>query len=77
MSEGAKSVKITKRVVGATSRTARTSVFDSERIGFGLRVRATGGISCYLALPSLVRAICVTIAKVGKVTATHALDVTT
>ncbi|SIT55019.1 hypothetical protein BQ8794_200022 [Mesorhizobium prunaredense] len=49
MSEGAKSVKITKRVVDATKPNGTDFyVFDSELIGFGLRVRervrATGGM---------------------------------
>ncbi|RWQ41855.1 MAG: DUF4102 domain-containing protein [Mesorhizobium sp.] len=80
MSEGAKSVKITKRVVDATKPNGTDFyVFDSELIGFGLRVRATGGMSYIVRYRAgsgknapVKR---VTIAKVGKVTPDQARDV--
>ncbi|TIP25683.1 MAG: DUF4102 domain-containing protein [Mesorhizobium sp.] len=79
MSEGAKTVKITKRVVDATKPNGTDFyVFDSELIGFGLRVRATGGVSYIVRYRAgsgrnapVKR---VTIAKVGKVTPEQARD---
>jgi integrase len=79
MSQGAKSIKITKRVVdGIKPNGTDFYVFDSELTGFGIRVRKTGGMSYIVryragygnAAP--VRRV--TIAKVGKVTPDQARD---
>ncbi|HEV2899892.1 MAG TPA: tyrosine-type recombinase/integrase [Pseudaminobacter sp.] len=79
MSDSERSVKITKRVVDATKPNGTDFyVFDSELIGFGIRVRKTGGMA-YIARyragsgrHAPVRRV--TIAKVGKVTPEQARD---
>ena len=74
-----KSVKITKRVVDAVRPDGTDFyVFDSELIGFGIRVRKTGGMSYIVRYragsgrQAPVRRV--TIAKVGKVTPDQARD---
>ncbi|MGX9178792.1 hypothetical protein [Mesorhizobium sp. BHbdii] len=45
MAHGESAVKITKRTVDAIKANATDFVFDSELIGFGIRVRSTGAMS--------------------------------
>lgn len=80
MSEREKSVKITKRVVDAIKPNGTDFyVFDSELVGFGIRVRADGGMSYIVRYRAgfgrSAPAKRVTIAKVGKVTPDQARDV--
>lgn len=80
MADDGKTVKITKRVVDATKPNGTDFyIFDSELTGFGLRVRATGGMSYivrYRAGSGRSAPVKrVTIAKVGKVTPDQARDV--
>lgn len=80
MAHGESAVKITKRTVDAVKANGTDFyVFDSELIGFGIRVRSTGAMSYivrYRAGSGLSAPVKrVTIAKVGKVTPDQARDV--
>ncbi|SFJ61413.1 site-specific integrase [Aerobium aerolatum] len=79
MSEAAKTIRITKRVVDAIKPDGSDFyVFDSELIGFGVRVRKTGAMSYIVRYRSgfgrsaPVRRV--TVAKVGKVTPEQARE---
>lgn len=80
MAHGESAVKITKRTVDAVKANGTDFyVFDSELIGFGIRVRSTGAMSYivrYRAGSGRSAPVKrVTIAKVGKVTPDQARDV--
>ena len=79
MSGSSRSIKITKRVVDAIKADGTDFyVFDTELIGFGVRVRKTGGMSDVARYRAgsgkhaPVRRV--TIAKVGKVTPDQARE---
>lgn len=79
MAESSKTVRITKKVVDAIKANGSDFyIFDADLTGFGIRVRATGGMT-YIARyragsgrSAPVRRV--TIAKVGKVTPEQARD---
>jgi integrase len=79
MATGEKSVKITKRVVDALRPNGMDFyVFDSDLVGFGIRVRKSGAMSYFIRYragfgrSAPVRRV--TIAKVGKVTPEQARE---